>query len=191
MVFIEGRPTQQEIEKHQVTPEQWAKALQYYQAHKMDLVQAAAFSARQAVSHRQPPFRVGCAVMTIEPSLPDGEYAIYQAYNFTPAPTKPKGRDKRCAERNALDNVFGTVVALTTVSKEISTGDATKAHDTLHPCEDCRGLLRELLQKGNLREDTIVCNANHANDPVVMEERTVKQLLDLYADDAKIETPHS
>jgi cytidine deaminase len=188
--FIEQRPTRAEIESFEITPERWQVALAYYKEHRDDLIKAAAFSRRHGFSHRTPPFKVGAAALAIEPGLEEGEYIVYQAYNFKPFPGEVKGNDKRCAERNALDFARSSakvVAALVTVSNEVSTGDPTKAHDALHPCQECRGMLRKLLTEGLLREDTVVCNANDSEikdgKGLKIEERTLKELLDLYHDD--------
>ena len=145
LMLIERRPTENELRDFTVTPEQWAAALRYYQEHKNELIQAAAVFREKAVSHREPPFLVGAAAMVIEPNLPAGEYAIYEGYNFTPAPGTRQGREKRCAERNALEAAemhAKLIVSITTISKEIHTGDPTQAHDALHPCKECRLMFR-------------------------------------------------
>lgn len=185
-MFIESRPSNQELSGFEVTPERWQKAVEHYKIHKLDMVKAAVFSKRNAVSHRNPPFKVGSSAMGIEPNQPDGEYAVYQGYNFTPTPGARKGAEKRCAERNVLDvakNRAKVVVALLTVSKEIHTGDATKSHGVLHPCKECRMMLRNLLQQGLLREDSIMCHANDSSPKIVFEETTLKELLQRYSDD--------
>lgn len=170
--FIEDRrPTVDELEKFNLTAEQWRAALAQFQQGKMDLIRTAALARDRGISHRNPPFKVGCAVMGIEPNLDEGDYAVYYSSNFKPTPGEVRGNDKRCAERNALDGARGQaklIVALVTVSKEVSTGDPTKAHDALHPCED-----------------TIICNANDATEEIKTEERNLGDLLRLYADDLK------
>ena len=181
--FIEMPPTLEERKQFAVTPEHWAAARAYYREHQNELIAAASRTRDLGVSHRNPPFKVGCAVLSIEPRLAEGEYGVYNAHNFTPLPTKPRGKDKRCAERNAIDaaeNWSTAVVAIVTVSKELNTGDPTKAHDALHPCDDCRTMLREKLEEGFIKEDTIICSANDGDGEMKTEERTVKELLELY-----------
>jgi hypothetical protein len=75
------------------------------------------------------------------------------------------------------------VVAILTISKEKNTGDPTKAVDALHPCKECRDMYRKMIKNGFLKEDTIICSANDSNGEIVTEERTLKELLDLYNDD--------
>ena len=182
---IEMPPKKEEMKSFQVTQEHWASALQYYREHRDDLIKAAVFSRKNAISHRNPPFKVGCAVLGIEPDLPGGNYGVYQSYNFKPFNVPVAGDDKRCAERNALNlarRSAKVVAAIVTVSKETSTGDTTKAHDALHPCRECRDLFRALLDEGFLREDTMICNANDGDGELKVEERTLRELLDLYAD---------
>ena len=184
--FIELPPTEREIADYIITPEQWSEALEYYRSHKNELIEAGKFSRKRAVSHRNPPFQVGCAVIAIEPQLQNVEYAVYQAYNFTPSPGEHHGENKRCAERNALDGArksAKTIVAIVTTSKEVSTGDLTKAHDPLHPCSDCRDMLRRMLADGFLREDSMICNANDSGKEIVSEEKRLNELLELYKDD--------
>ncbi|MBI5220498.1 MAG: hypothetical protein HY978_01515 [Candidatus Liptonbacteria bacterium] len=184
--MIEMAPSGKELAEFVVAPEQWQDALRYYHEHRSELIQAAAWSRRNAVSHRDPPFKVGCAAMGIEPDQAEGEYGVYQAYNFKPAPGETRDEDKRCAERNVLDAArrwAKVIVAIATISREISTGDPTKARRALHPCQDCRNVLRALLQEGFIRADTIICNANDGGPEVLSEERTLQELLELYQDD--------
>lgn len=183
---LEMRPSRQELDDFIVTPEQWKEALRFYHEHKNDLIQAAIFNRRNAVSHRPKPFKVGCAASGIGPGMKNGEYVVWQGYNFKPHTGHVKGEDKRCAERNVLEGAQSdvkTVFAIATVSKETSTGDPTKGHDVLHPCKDCRMMYRDLLKQGFLREDTMILNANDSREEIITEERTLKELLDLYKDD--------
>ena len=176
-----------EAKTFEVTPTAWNNAIEFYENHRNDLIGVAARSRDRAVSYREVPFRVGAVACVIEPGKEGGEYAVYQGANIKPAPKKVSGRDKRCAERNALDAAqthATVVVALVTVSTELNTGDPTKAHDALHPCRDCRDMLRQLLKEKFVRNETIVCNANDANkEDVVYEERSLGDLLALYHDD--------
>ena len=96
------------------------------------------------------------------------------------------GENKLCAERNTLSGARGqakVIVALVTVSKETDTGDPTKAQGVLPPCKDCRDMFRKYLAEGFMREETIICNVNDAKKELKIEERTLKELLDLYSDD--------
>lgn len=188
-----SRPTPEAMKGFTITPERWAEALEYYDEHQMELVKAAAFSRRTATSHRD--FKVGAAIMTIEPNLPEDEYGIYTSHNLNPYPGFNEGREKACAERMGLEAAKSWakgVVSITTVSKETTTGDHNKSHDALHPCSECRTMLRDMLKEGFVREDTIICNVNDAKkevsinsteEEIVIEKRTVKELLDLYDDD--------
>ncbi len=162
---------------------------------KKAMIQAAARNRDNAHSHRPKPFKVGCTMMTIDGGNLPGDYSVYSAYNFTPDATKRRGWEKTCAESNAmwaaLEHGASLIVAIVTVSKELSTGDDSKAHDALHPCRDCRDKIRQLLGMGILRKDSIVLNVNdsdNSEDELMVhkwaeEERTVEQLLELYKDD--------
>ncbi|MBI5529992.1 MAG: hypothetical protein HY918_00625 [Candidatus Doudnabacteria bacterium] len=162
--------------------------LAYYQEHKKQLAVAAAVTSNNANSWRDKPFKVGCALLTIGENTPEGEYVVFNAYNFKPEPGDVKGWKKRCAERNAVQDALErktrAIISITTSSTETHTGDPTKAHDALHPCLECRQMFRDLLKNGVLKNESIICNANHT-DPknIVMEERTVGELLELYKDD--------
>ena len=187
------RPTPEEMKEYIVTPQRWGEALRYSEGHQIELIKAAAFSRNTATSHRD--FKVGAAIMTIEPNLPEDEYGVYTSHNLNPYPGFNEGREKACAERMGIEAAKSWakgVVSITTVSKELTTGDPTKAHDALHPCLECRTMLRSLLEEGLIKEDTIVCNVNDAKEEVGMdstledvaiEKRTIKELLDLYEDD--------
>lgn len=186
-------PNPSEQEEFTVTPEMMEAALKYYREHHKYLEEAAATAREDAVSHRG--CKVGCCLMAIHPQgAKQGEYAIYTGYNVTPEPNlNRRGKDKRCAERNVLERAIGDgckfVPALVTVSNFVDTGDPSKAHDCLHPCKDCRDLLRELVDKGVLSRESMFCSANDAangQDGKLtwrIEEMTVGQLLDLYHDD--------
>lgn len=150
------------------------------------MIEAAAKSRDRGVSHRNPPFQVGCAIMGIEPNHPPNDPVLYYSSNFKPFPGETSGEEKRCAERNALDSTRGqakVIVALVTVSRETNTGDTTEIRDTLHPCQDCRNMFRKLLAEGFMREDTIICNINDSAGELKIEERTLKDLLTSYAGD--------
>ena len=175
-----------------ITPEKWKEFLDYYRTHRDALISEAALARDNGVSHRN--FKVGCALISVEPGLKEGEYAVYSAHNFTPTPANRTGWEKRCAERNAVEAAIEKgaffIPAMVSVSRETSTGDeTTKAHDVLHPCLNCREMLRELMKTGVLRDESIICNVNDAekpekNTPYVVEEKTLKQLLEMYKDDA-------
>lgn len=183
-----------ECSESAITPEIWEAAINYYHQHRKELIQAASFARENAVSYRG--FKVGACVLGYNPKLPAGEYLVYQAYNHTPAPNlNRKGKDKRCAERNALevavDDGCSTIPAMATVSKFVDTGDPSKAHDCLHPCKDCRDLFRELLQKGVLKRESMFCSANDSENGEEgrptwrIEEKTIGDSLDLYHDDVE------
>lgn len=162
-----------------------------------DLVKAAQVARDKAVSYRG--FKVGCAALAWKRG-PKNEYLVRAAGNVTPAPGQGKGSAKRCAERNALEAALRDnpeiIVAITSVSRESNTEAPSVAHDVLHPCFDCRQLLRELKSKGIMRDETVIHSVNDAGEPnsaiveptadllMVSEERTLKELLDLYPKDA-------
>jgi cytidine deaminase len=185
--------------KENSEPTDWAENMpdylqDYREFFKQDLIAQAAEARDWAVSHRQPMFQVGCSIMTKpgDPREPENDYRVFTGYNYKPKPGPPvKGSQKRCAERRAveqaIDNGTELIVAMVTVSRETSTGDATHAHDALHPCADCRAMMRALLEKGILRADSIMCNVNDSKKDKdgkwVEEERTVEKLLALYEDE--------
>lgn len=144
-----------------------------------------------AVSYRNPPFKVGCAVMAIKPGLKEGRYEVYSGYNFKPARKKETGSAKKCAERNAVDSALrdgsSLIVAIVIVSKETDAGNGNKVDSVLHSCQECRNMFRELMETGILRGESIMCNVNDAKKPgedtPIIKERTLKQLLELYKDD--------
>ena len=182
----EKRKKHREIQKFIVTRERWDEALHYYYENKDALIKAAIDARGNGVSHRNPPFQVGCAVLGIEPNGKENKYGVYKAYNFKVEPGPRSGKDKRCAERGGLEIAeknAKVVAAVVIASKETNTGDPTKASNTLHPCQDCRMMYRHLLKKGFLRENTIICGVNDSNHEIISEESTLKALLDLYPDD--------
>jgi cytidine deaminase len=186
-------PNPAEQREFKVTPEMVETALQYYRDHRKYLMEAAATAMKDAISHRN--CNVGCCLMAIHPQVAkQGEYAIYTDHNVTPAPNlHRRGKDKRCAERNnlerAIDDGCRFIPAMVTVSNFVDTGDPSKAHDVLHPCKDCRDLLRELVSQGILSRESMFCSANDVTNGEGgkpswrIEEMTVGKLLDMYQDD--------
>jgi cytidine deaminase len=186
-------PTERELENFTVTPEMRSEALKYFKRNKSYLIQVAIEEEREAISHRDPPFQVGCVVLGIEPKYIGAHYGIYKGNNFTLKPgakNKNLGEDKLCAERRALKIAklrSKIVVAVITVSQELDTGDGNKSKKALHPCQECRLLFRELTKEGLLDENTIVCNINNkGNEVIAEEERILKELLDLYPEDVTV-----
>ena len=121
-----------------------------------------------------------------------GGYMVYFGQNYKPQPRPERGREKRCAERNtiegALANDCKAIVAIVTVSKEQTTGEGREVHDVLHPCRDCRDLLRDLIKQGKVRDDSMVLNARDVEKPDgsvewITKEQTVRDLLNLYPGD--------
>ena len=178
--IINQRPpiSQEEMDRH----------LQQYREHRVELI-FAAMRSRDKIAHSHRGFKVGCALLTHDPKNPE-DYPVALSGNLTPYPAERNGWDKDCAERNTVREALKNdsfIVAFVTVSKEISTGDEEGKHDAPHPCKECRKMFRELLVKNLLRPDSIVCNVNDkevdTGGELKIEERTVKQLLDLYLDD--------
>lgn len=179
--------------QEKISPEEIAEALEFYRQNRDALIRSAALCRDKAHSYREIPFKVGCALLAVCPDLPKGEYNVFQAYNFTPSKKDRKGWEKRCAERNAVHAAIERntkfIAALVTVSKESDTGDGNKSeNDVLHLCRECRDMVRELHEKGILRDESMICNVNDANDSnarrsLVIEERTTKEYLELYKDD--------
>lgn len=166
--------------------------LKFYENHRPKLIADAAATRDRAVSHRG--FHVGCVVMTVD--LRDQKYVYdsYSAANFTPIKKEPpeKGPNKFCAERVALERALTDgaklIPAMVSYSKETNVTRETKAgepmieHDVLHPCQDCRQLMRAMLAQGILRPDSKICSVNDANGAgeTIIRERSVKSLLKLY-----------
>ena len=184
----------------QITNRTMAEHLKEYGRYRDALVKAAQIVRDKAVSYRN--FKVGCAVMSWSRGLGDN-YLIRTAGNFKPAPRKEIGREKRCAERNALEAALTdapeVIVAITTASHELTTEVGATEHDALHPCRDCRDLLRELMGQGVVRDETIVHSVYDSKQTTTVanplqikrafilseDELTVKELLERYADDEK------
>jgi|SRR3989344_438378 len=193
-MFKEGKTVSPEVQKDA----EWAGHIQHYYEQKPGMVVAAALSRNVGVSHRKPPFLVGCSMMAYGSETGAGEYHLEFGWNETRLPAEQRGErksiEKRCAERQAMEKIFEhkapTVVAIVTVSKETHTGDPMKSHDALHPCRECRDMYRELLAKGIVRSGTIICSVNNAEPrkgKYPEEEMTMDELLKLYHDDESIQ----
>ena len=172
-------------ERKSIPPEEWQNLLRHVREHKRGLIQLAFFARKHAKSHRN--FLVGCSVLGIDPGKPLGEYDHFEGWNETPFPAERKGADKRCAERNALEKAkdrVSVVGAIATLASESSTDGVSSEHDALHPCLECRRMLRQFMQEGFLRPDTLIFSANDENPiNVISEERTLEELLKLYPND--------
>ena len=80
------------------------------------------------------------------------------------------------------------IAALVTASKETGTGDPNKGHDALHPCLDCRQMLRVLMELGYVRPETLAISLNDADPNQIRTDRsTLGHLLnDVYQDDPPV-----
>ncbi len=171
------------------SPEEQAGYIRDYRDKKNDLITAAALDRDNAVSYRD--FKVGSAIMSKEPNQAPGEYSLYSGHNYKPAPAEQEGVAKRCAEKMALEQALANhtkfIPAIVSVSDRISTGTDSAAHDALHPCEECRVMIRQLKKDGLLSGESIICNVNDsrlgASGQWAEEERTVDQLLSLYPEE--------
>jgi len=137
-----------------------------------------------ALSYRD--FKVGCAVVSIKKSLEGVEEIKYHsAGNFTPEDKKKMSEAKWCAERTSVhlalaeDGVF--IPAIVTVSDRVDTGGGEDVHDVLHPCYDCRKLLRQLIGEKIMSPESKICCVNDKDhDNLQVDERTVEELLRMY-----------
>ena len=178
---------------HEILPtsaEQVARYIEDYRQHKKaDLITAAAFDRDNAVSYRD--FKVGAAILSKEPNQGAGEYTIYSGHNYKPEPAEQEGVAKRCAEKMALEQALANhtnfIPAIVSVSDRISTGNDSHAHDALHPCNECREMIRQLKQQGLMSGQSIICNINDSrlgpDGQWAQEERTVDELLSLYVNE--------
>lgn len=175
------------------TPEEIERYVADYELKRDELIDAAAKDRDQAVSYRN--FKVGASVLSRNPGQKTGEYSIYSGHNYKPKEEFQEGVAKRCGEKQALEkalaNLTEQVVAIVSVSDRISTGDSTRAHDALHPCSECRKMIRQMLKEGLISEQGIVCNVNDSRQGPdgkwAREERTVAELLNIYADADHVE----
>lgn len=184
-----------------VTAEQMKEHVAYFEAHQDEYIEQAARAREQAISHRtERPFKVGCVVLLWLPDAAGGgRYKTFEGHNIRPHDIPVEGREKRCAERNAVETgrsahpwptIIGSVSVSheTNVSREVRNIDISKADDALHLCPDCRIMVRDLIKQGILREDSRVVNVNDSKklengNPRVVEQRSVQELLELYKDD--------
>ena len=177
------------IRKFDFTPEMMEEHLTYFWLHKSEFIAKAMTERDRGISHRTPPFRVGCSAMAVGPHHQHGTYAMYWDHNETPVPAQRIAENKRCAERKTVERVLinecDVIIVLITVSREKSTGDEDE-HDVLHPCRECRDMFRELLSYGILRPNSLLVNVNDADaNSIVEKEMTVEELLKSYEDDLK------
>ena len=169
--------------------ENFINGLEYFKTHRDALIAGAKFTEPNGVSYRPVPFKVSCLLLAEKPGLQPGEYAMYNTYNFKPIQREEHGSKKRCAERNAIEGAINNgcrkIIGLVTYSKQKTTGDENKSDRVLHCCKDCRLFIKELIHKGLMEKDSLICNAGPADaeNPEggdVYEERTAAELLSLY-----------
>ncbi len=155
--------------------------ISFFDSHKGKLIDVARAARTKAKSYRN--FHVGSAILGVK--LKNGTF-FYDAYlgaNNTPKKLIPpnEGINKRCAERIGLETAISDKVraipAIITVSDQTNTGDKTLACNALHPCEDCRQMIRVLLEIGVLREDCRMLNVNDKNGVIKTEETSLGELL--------------
>ncbi|MFA5926038.1 MAG: hypothetical protein WC831_03820 [Parcubacteria group bacterium] len=167
--------------------------LGYYRECKEGLIIGAAMNRNYAVSWRQEPFQVGCTALTLDADFPDDQPVIHYGANFKPTKDWTKYHEKHCAERHAIESALAydvkLIIAIVIVSREHDKGDdENKPSEVLHSCLACRRMYRDLLKRGLLREDSMICFVNDSEvdeegKPTKIQEMTVKELLDLYKDD--------
>ena len=166
---------------------------QNYLQHKQQLIESATQARDKGISYREIKFQVGCSILGNRAGEDGG--LIVNGFNYTPTKKPHANAEKRCAERNAvqrgLEKGITKIDALVTVSCESSTNNNPDEKMALHPCRDCRDLLRQLKDDGVMTDDTIICSINDKHE--IIEERTLSQLLELYDNDETntvlIETP--
>jgi len=145
--------------------------------------------ARDADAKSYRDFFVGCTVLSVHSGVNgDVEYRAFPAGNYTPERKDRSEIGKWCAERVAVNRALSEgatfIPAMVSVSKESDRGENEHNHGVLHPCPECRGLLRHLLEEKILHEQTMICNVNdHDPQNTIVSEMTLSELLELYKDD--------
>jgi cytidine deaminase len=170
----------------EVSPESFQKGLEEYERRKDELIDAAAKDRDNAVSYRG--FLVGSSMLSMDMTKPEGEFTIYSGHNYKPGPGEQHGAAKRCAEKQAFEKALANktkmIMAIVSVSDRIATKEGIHNHDALHPCEECRKMMRQMLKENLLSEESMVCNVNDtktgSDGKWLREERTVRQILDEY-----------
>lgn len=167
-----------------------------YLERKARLIEAAR-EARDNDARSYRGFLVGCSVLGRKAdrgASPETGYEVYSTGNFKPEKKPQAGYQKRCAERNtiqlALNENCNFIPAICTISDQASTEPGASEHDVLHPCEDCRSLLKEIMDQGHISSNTVLCSVRDGVDPEgqvfeKVEERTVGELLSIYEKDSE------
>jgi cytidine deaminase len=171
------------------------KHLEYVEENLQKYVELAAKARTKAESHRG--FFVGCALDVVRGKNGVYIHDAYAAANNTPVKKEPPatGPDKKCAERiatdAALDEDARLITAIVTISKESNhsrEAGHSQEHDVLHPCLDCRQMMRGLMALGILRPESMLYNVNDS-DPKSPKtfKKTVAEVLSIYKDDPPLE----
>lgn len=170
----------------EVSPESFQKGLAEYERRKDELIEIAARARDDAFSYRG--FKVGASLLSMDMTQPEGEFRTYSGHNYKPQDIEEHGLAKRCAEKQAFEKALAQktkmILAIVSVSDKIATKEGVHNHDALHPCEECRKMMRQMLRENLLSEQSIVCNVNDTktgeDGKWLREERTVRQVLDIY-----------
>lgn len=176
-------------------PKEWKQEFEHELP--MYLKMAIHHAERGAQSYRH--FNVGCVVLarneSDDPAVRAvGNFLVPVGANIKERPGQQVGEDKLCAERTALNQtiVEGStpVVGLVIASNELQPDEMSGVcSPTLHPCEECRKMFKQLMEIGMLRPDTQIVSvkykveikndARHCSQEAI-ERHTLKQLLELH-----------
>ena len=183
------RQQQREGEGRLSLESDWERYLGSYDHRIRDITMIPkAIAARDELAENHRGFFVGCALCVVEKREHDTEKVkFYEAANYRPVDKPVPAEQKFCAERTAIlsanSNKKGRmfIIGIVTVSSEIDTGEGGPVHDVLHPCPQCRDVLRHMIKEGTLSPESRICNVND-KDPEhkVISETTVGKLLDKY-----------
>jgi len=150
------------------------KALSQTREH---LISRAQEASQYANSYRD--FQVGSAVLAFNPQAtePANSYHVFVGANLKPAKDGPKVCAEQIAIGSAIANGYSVIIALAVTGERQPDSKSGLNPPTLHPCWECRTLLRDMPQ---VSDDTFIITTFNHGGPV--EEHTMAEILAIHND---------
>ncbi len=144
--------------------------IEKFNAVRESLIRQARKASQQANSYRG--FQVGCAVLAYGPGNRAKNYRIFVGANLKPTPDGPKVCAEQIAIGSAVSHGYEQIIAIAVTGEPQPDTVSGLNPPTLHPCWECRTLLRTMPQ---VSEDMIILTTHNHRGP--REEHTLCELL--------------
>jgi cytidine deaminase len=177
--------------RREISPEQKDRAHKEFKRRRNELILKALENHIEAASYRG--LGVGASLIASNPNTENG-FDIEGAHNFKPRRHTQHQWDKLCAENNVMstaildgaDYIPGIVVVSHHKILGNEVEDKNHSEKTLHCCQNCRNLFRELIEQGIMSDGTEIIFVN--DESVIYEDREDVHHFKGVADDPEEET---